>query len=216
MLKVTDTVLELIKADELALESARAKLLNFSAYAEKIHPLVENLTKKPVQKGTIVVALSRIAKSKDLVSSQFKPDIKLTNLSIKSSLSALTYQKTADIQRKISVLNPFQISLGDLFSLTEGPTEVTLILSENAKDKLIKQLATNPISEKENLVAITAQFDPKYADTPNNFFVLFSALAAKRISIVEVISTYKEISFIVNKENMESALSALNVYFSKV
>ena len=50
MIKITDTVLDLISADELALEAMRAGLLNYSAYADKIHSQVENLTKKPVKK----------------------------------------------------------------------------------------------------------------------------------------------------------------------
>ena len=215
MIKVTDTVLDLISADELALEAMRAGLLNYSAFADKIHSQVENLTKKPVQKGTIVVAISRIAKNTASVTLPLKPDVKLTDLSIKSSLSALTFEKSLDIQRKIAVLTPFQLSTQDLFTVTEGPTEVTLIISEKAKDKIIKEFATKPKSETNNLVAITVQFSENLAKEPNLHFVLLSSLAAKRIQIIEIVSTFTETTFIIKKENMEEAIKALNTYFNK-
>ncbi len=96
MLKVTDTVLDLISADELALEALRAGFLNYSAYADKILPQVENLTKKPVQKGTIVVAISRIAKNASKLTSPLKPDVVLTDLSIKSSKNSSTHSISAN------------------------------------------------------------------------------------------------------------------------
>lgn len=215
MIKVTDTVQNLIQADELALEAMRAGLLNYSAYAEKIHTQVENLTKKPVQKGTIVVAISRIAKKATVLSSPLKPDVKLSDLSIKSSLCALTFEKTLDIQRKIAVLTPFQLTTADLFTITEGPTEVTLIISEKAKEKVVKQFHTKAKSETDNLVAITVQFPEKLADVPNIHFVLLSSLAAKRIQIIEIVSTFSETSFIIRKEDMEEAIKSLNTYFNK-
>ncbi len=215
MFKITDSVLDLIQSDELALEAMRAKLLNFSAYADKIHSQVENLTKKPVQKGTIVVVLSRIAKNSAALSAPLKPNIKLTDLAIKSSLCALTYEKTADIQRKIAVLHPFQISISDLFTVTEGPTEVTLVLSEKSREKIIKEFGAKPKSEVGNLVAITVQYSKELADTPNLHFVLLNSLASKRIKIVEVISTYTETTFFVEQTQMEEAIKALNTYFAE-
>lgn len=215
MIKIIDTVLDLISADELALEAMRAGLLNYSAFADKILPQVENLTKKPVQKGTIVVAISRIAKYANKVISPLKPNVKLTDLSIKSSLCALTFEKTLDIQRKIAVLTPFQLTTADLFTITEGPTEVTLIISEKAKQRIVKEFATKPKAEIDDLVAITVQYPEKLSNTPNLHFVLLSSLASKRIQIIEIVSTFSETSFIVKRESMEEAIKALNTYFNK-
>lgn len=215
MIKVTDTVLELIESDELALETARAGLLNLSAYADKILPQVENSAKKPVKKGTIVVALSRIIKNNHSSVASLKPDIQLSDLSIKSSLCALTYEKTADLQRRIAVLHPFQISITDLLTITEGPTEITLIVSDKAKEKIMKQMRVKPKQETDNLVAVTAAYNKEFTNLPNLHFVLLSALAAKRIQIIEIISTFTETTFIVKKEDMEQTLKALNFYFNR-
>ncbi len=102
-----------------------------------------------------------------------------------------------------------------MFTITEGPTEVTLIISEKAKEKILKEFATIPKSEADDLVAITVQYAQRLANTPNLHFVLLSSLAAKRIQIIEIVSTFSETSFIVKREDMEEAIKALNTYFNK-
>jgi aspartokinase len=176
---------------------------------------VENLTKKPVQKGTIVVALSRITKNLSKVSTPLKPNIDIEDLRMRSSLCSLTFKKTLDIQRKIAVLHPFQISQDDLFSLTEGPKQVTLVIAQSTKEKIIIEFATKPMAEFDDLVAITIQFNPKQDNTPNIYYSLFSTMAAKRINILEIISTSTEISFLVKKVDMEETIESLNTHFSK-
>lgn len=216
MIKVSDIVEQLIKTDELALESLREGLLNLSAYADKILPQVRNATFNEAKKGTIVVALSRL--SKTLASDKtpsLKPELKLTDIGVKSSLAGIVFDKTADIQRKIAVLHPFQISLDDMFSVSEGPSEVTLICTEKSKEKILKSFDTKPKYVFEDLVALTVKYSEQYAKMPNIYYVLVSALAHKRINIVEIVANFTEVSFIIKKEDMEEALKALNVYFVK-
>lgn len=213
MIKVTDVVLEIIEADELALEAMRAGLLNFSAYTNNIHKRIEDIAKKPVQKGTIVVALSRIAKNPSLKAAPLKPNVSLTDLSIRSSLCALTYEKTADMQRKVAVLHPFQIAPHELFTIAENPTEITLVVGQKAKEKITKQFDAKPKAIVENLVAITVQYSEKLSSTPNIHFVLLSSLAAKRIAIAALLTTFTETTFVLKKEAMEEAMKVLNSYF---
>lgn len=215
MIKITDVVANLIESDELALESLRAGLLNLSAYADKIHSQVENITYKEVQKGTIVVALSRISKNLSDLTPTLKPEVKLSNLSVKSALSAITFEKTPDIQRKVAVLHPFQLTTDDLFAVSEGPSEVTLICHEKSKEKILKHFIVKPKSEFSDLVAITAEFPKEYANTPNIYFVVIGALAAKRINIIEIVSTLNETTFLISKDDLEEAVGALNLYFGK-
>lgn len=214
MIKVSDVVLDLLQTDELALESLRAGLLNLSAYAKKIQPKVENITYKEIKLGTIVVSLSRLAKSLPPTSPLY-PEVKIENLSFKSSLVSLTFEKNADIERKVAVLHPFRISSNDLYALIEGPSEVTLICSEKSKEELLKHFQTKPKIIKDDLVAITAQFEESSNQTPNILYTLLASLAAKRINLIELISTTKETSFIVEEKDLEEAVKILNTFFAK-
>lgn len=214
MIKVTDAVLELIQADELATETLRMGLLNLSAYADKIRKNVENLTYKDVKKGTIVVALSRI--KKDLPKTPLlSPEIQINNLSVKSSLCVYTYEKTADIQRRIAVLHPFLLPMNDLFSVTEGQSEVTIIFAHKSKELIEKHFQTKTKSKYENVVSVSVQFASKYANQPNFLYGLLRSLATKRINLIEVVSTFTELSFVVTKEDMETTMKVLNAFFVK-
>lgn len=214
MITITQAVSQLILQDELASEALREDLLNLSAYADKIHKRVENLTFKDVKRGTIVVALTRIKKNLAKLPPLY-PEIEINNLSVKSSLYAFTYEKTLDIQRKIAVLHPFLLPMNDLFSITEGPSEVTIVFAEKSEELIKKHFSTRPKVEFRDIVAVTVQFRMEVARIPNFFYGLFSTLAGKRINIIEIVSTFTEISFIVGKDAMEETMKSLNVYFIK-
>lgn len=215
MIKVSDVVLEILNSDELALEAMRSNLLNFSSYADKIHTQVENLTKKPVQRGTVVVTLTRIAKNLSKTTPPLRPDVQINNLSIKTGLTSLTFEKTVDLQRKVAVLNPFQISTTDLFSVIEGHSELTVVVTESALREVKKFLGTDPKAEIAYLAAITCEFDKKYAHIPNFYYTLLSSLATKRISVKQIISNFTEITFIVSEKDLDKAIYSLNAFYSK-
>src|SRR5258708_1164404 len=128
MKKVADAVLQLLEADEIALESLRRGVLNFSAYAENVQESVEKLTYKDVKKGTIVVALLRIAKTN--LKSRQAPKLQISHLSTRSPITSLTYQKTSDTERRVSTLNPYLVSPADLFGIIEGESEIVILASE--------------------------------------------------------------------------------------
>lgn len=214
MIKVPDIVKDILVKDDVALEAFRIGILNVSAYADKIQQEVEKRTLKPVRKGTIGVALSRLQEDvKD--TSPLVQSISINDLSFRSSLSILTYEKTADIQRKIAVLNPFVLPLNDLFAVIDGQTEITIICSTKTQSVISKHLKEKEIVSKNNLVAITAQLSKELKQKPNILYTLLRPLAAKRISIIEIVSTSQEVSFIVEKNDMEEAVKALNSFFTK-
>lgn len=211
MITVAQAVSEMVTKDELASEALAAGMLNLSAYTDIIHKQVEKATFKEVKRGTIVVALSRLAKLPSKGKKPLKPDVKIDNLSVKSALCSLTYDKTLDTQRNVAVLNPFKVSISDLFSVTESASEITLICTQRVLAS-VRQHMGPPKSEVGDLVAVTAYVGKKYARLPNLHYVLFSALASKRIPIVEIVTSYTEISFIVDKKDMEETVKTLNVY----
>ncbi len=213
MVTVAKAVSEIIKTDELGLEAFRAGILNLSAYAEKIQKRVEAITFKQVKKGTITVALSRTTKGLPTV--PLHSQLIVSNIAVKSSLSALTFDKTPEVYRKISILNPFILLLHDLFAVVEGPSEVTIVYSERSNETILNHFATKPKAEYDNLAAITVQIPKKLADTPNVVYSFLSVLAVKRIHVIQIVTTFAETSFIIKKEDMEESLKSLNTFYEK-
>lgn len=211
MITINQAVTELLHADELAQEALREGILNFSAYAENIQKQVEKMTFKTVRHGTIVVALSRIAKTVS-VTQKLKPEVKIIDLSVKSPLTAITYGKTADLQRRVPTLNPFLVSPNDIFALIEGPTQITVFCASRIEKIVENHLGKNPLEITINLSAVTLQLHKAHAQQPNILYALLSTLAAKHINLSGTVVTHSEVSFIVEKDKMDEAIKSLQIY----
>ena len=212
MITITQAVGEIIQKDEVALEALRADILNFSAYAQTILSEVEKRTFRSVQPGSIVVALYRLSKNIDQIP-PLRPTVNIQDLSIKTSLCEVTFDRTADTLERVTLL-PKEWYRKGFFTLTQGLREITIICSEQLKNQIINHFSAKPKGVYDNLVAITLSFDEEeYLEQPNMIFSLVSALAGKRINLIEVVSTFTEISFIVRKTEMNVTVEVLQQFF---
>lgn len=215
MKKVSEAVHQIVKKDEIAFEALRRGILNLSAYAEEIHQKVEDLAWKAVNKGTIVVALSRLSDHVQTASS-FRPKILLDDLVIRSPLCDISFRKTEDSLRN---LRKFQASFSNsqkkFVMITQSVREITVILPSEARNELLTYMHEEPIEIFDDLVGLTLSFDPHYLSVPNVVFTIIAELALERINLRELVSTYTEISVIIDKKDMQRAVEAVQVFFDK-
>lgn len=212
MVKISQIVEDLVSADEVALEALKARVLNLSAYAEKIRPTIENRLLKEVRKGSIVTALSRIA-GRLKNTSPLRAVIRIEDMSIKSPLSEITYEKTKEVSKKVLHLGDKFFGKG-FFTSTYGVEEITLIVSGIIKKEVIDSIGLKPKGEYDNLAAVSVRFiEEQYIEVPNMIYTLISALAGKRINIIEIVSTFTEISFIVRQKDLKETIEVLKNNF---
>ena len=212
MITITDAVRNIVLEDDIGLLSAQAGLLNFSAYAEKILPVIEEKTHKQVKKGTVVVALTRIAEEIGNLPS-LRPQIALDDLSIKSPLCDVTFSKTALSRQNLANLyQSITISENAFFTATQSMSEITIVAPQSLLDDILKNFEENPIAIYKDRVGITVRFAKAYLSIPNVLYTLQASLAVQRINFTEVISTYTEFSFIIDKEDLEIASQALQKF----
>lgn len=214
MIKITQVVEDLIGQNELALEALRAGMLNLSAYSEQIKPIIESKLFKPVKKGSIVTALSRIASNMDKLL-PLRASVQIEDMSIKSPLCEITYEKTKEVSKSIQNLGTKYFSKG-FFTSTQGTSEITLIVSNTIKNEVKDFIGIKPKAEYDNLSAMTVRFnEQEYIEIPNMIYTLVSVLAHKRINIIEVVSTFTEISFIVRQSDLKMTVDVLKDNFLK-
>lgn len=211
MFKVSTAVEEILKADPIALSAYNYGYLNLSAYADTILNLVERKCMKTVHKGTIVVALSRLSNTKTKFS--LMPEINISNLSLELGLCELTYEKNSQNLSYLNQILESQTTSTDFFTFTKGVSEITFISKNSLKTQIQATFSdSEPIFILEDLASVTIKFGSEYIETPNMFFSLFSKIAIKQIQIIEIISTYTEITFIVKREEVNNLFSILNQY----
>jgi len=213
MITIPTAVLDIIQGNEIALESLRAGILNLSAYARQIQPEIEKKLIKRVPRGTIVTALSRLLpKLSDI--HPLRPLVRIEDIGIKSPLVELCFDKSTETIKEINLFRNSISPDNSFFTVTQGFGEVTLIMPENLKTKALSAIKHRPKGQYDNLVAVTIRIvAADYIETPNMIYTLTAALAAQRINLIEIVSTYTEISFIVRQSDMKKTIDVFKDLF---
>ncbi len=212
MITIIDATRTILFADDIAFQAMQAGILNLSAYADQILLELTDKTFKEVKKGTIVVALSRIEDEiKDMTA--LRPQVVIDDLSIKRPLCDITFNKTESARQKLSTLHQ-SISVDEhaFFTLTQSMSEVTIVAPQALLDDILKHFVEPPKAIYKDRVGITVRFSKEYLEVPNVLYTLQAALAVHKINFTEVISTFTEFSFIIDRENQELATQALQKF----
>lgn len=214
MLRVSDAVRTIVLSDDVSFQAMEKRILNFSSYAAQILPEVEKKTMKAVKKGTIVAALTRFAEGRRN-QSPMKPLVTLDDLSIRSPLCDIAFSKTATTRRKLAELNQ-KISLEEnaFFTVTQSMSEITIIAPQSLQQSILAHFDTEPKEVFSELAGITVRFSEHYLSVPNVLYTIQAALAVHSINFIEIVSTYTELSFILDQKYLEIATHALRQFFN--
>ena len=210
MMKISDAVREILESSEVALTAFSEGYLNLSAYAKSIRKEVGEKTKKPVTTGSIVVTLSRMRR-KTHAKVRLVPKVEIEDIAVKSGLCEITFHKTPEHMRRIKfLLQDEDLRASEFLTITQGVGEITVIALETAQKKVIQFFKPHkPKAMIGDLVSISVRFSEIYIWVPNITYALVRQFALARLNIVEIISTYTELTFIVHQKDLEPAFLIL-------
>jgi len=213
MLKVAAAVKTLLLTDDIALLALQNGYLNLSAYAQKIHLPIEEATMKAVKTGTIVSALARLA---DSIQSQpsLRPKVILDDLTTRSPLCDISFFKTEENRVKlIALYENLNVTENAFFTVTQSMSEITIIAPQSYAEAILSHFGSQPKAIFTDQVAVTVRFNQDYLEVPNILYTLQSALAVHHINCIEIVSTYTEFSFVIDKKYLEMTIRALDQFF---
>lgn len=211
MRPIAAVVREIVDESEIALSALSDGLLNLSAYAKKIKAEVARRSKKEVSIGTIVVALCRYEIEARKRARLF-PKVKIESISTRSALVEVTFNKNASNQKKLrSLYENEKLAEADLLTITSGIREISLILPAALKGEVLKVFkGEKPTLVQEDLASLSLRFPATYLHTPNTIFALIRPFALSRINIVEVVSTYTELTVVVAEKDLQAAFAIMS------
>jgi hypothetical protein len=211
MKPIAAVVREIVDESEVILTALSSGVLNLSAYAKQIKNEVARRAKKEVPVGTIVVALCRYefdAKKR----APLCPKVKIESISTRSALAEVTFAKSAANKGRLRALHENEkLSDADMLTVTSGIREISLIIPAALKPEVIKVFkGDKPTMVQDNLASLTLRFPSRYLHTPNTTFALIRPLALHRINIVEVVSTYTELTVVVAEKDLQAAFAVMS------
>ena len=211
MIKIHDTVEEIVFRDAEALHALTSGYMNLSAYAKQIHQEVENQTKKEVKPSGIVVSLSRI-QEKAKKASPLQAEVKLKNITLKSPLTEICFEKSSETLSALAQLHKkLKLSSEDFLTVIQSTSEINITCSTRLVEDVKRLMQDKPTMTNEKLAAIGLSLDPKYYPLPNITYSLIRKIARKRIPLAETFTTRKEIVFTFSQDHIADIVSLFEV-----
>ncbi len=211
MISISDALNEIIQTQPFIEEGLSRGIINYSAYAREIRPEIEKKLYKSVKEGAIVMALKRISEKLTKSNAQPQNKLNLTNLTVRSNLTELTFNNSASLIDKQRELFSQLSKEKDVFcAVSQGIRETTFISDSKARSAIEKIFSTESmLSVIKNLSSITIHLPKEVVETPGVYYQILKMLAWEKINIVEVISTYTELTIVFEDKNVDKAFSTL-------
>ena len=208
MINISQAVSDIFFQDDVAVAAARRGWLNLSSYARHIQPAVQTALLKEVSEGSIVTALSRLSITLPNVDEHTNV---IQNLAVHANLEGVSYERSERVSEQIrQIYHQVAPDTKTFLTVTQGINEITIV-AETAVARMFRaKLDGAPrVYLKEGLVGITAKFAPYHLETPNLIYSLVRRLAYKNVNLVEIVSTATELTFIIDKRDLATALEQL-------
>jgi aspartokinase len=184
-------------------------IVSYANLAERLHPLIEKSLGKKVKHAAIVMALRRYAET---LQAADRSTTKLSHeLVIKTNLCDIAVQKSLPLTEKLkSIERLVRHEKGDLLNVVHGNYETSIVVNQKYRKEIERLLrGEHIIAVRDQLVAIAMTFSGKFYDTPGIIAKYTRALAWANVNIIEIVSTYTELTFIIDEHDLTKAYEVL-------
>lgn len=202
MKTITQLVRDELNNDPLLGLLFSSKVMNGRAMARRLRPLVEAQYGEKVGLDTIAVALSRIKSSKAVAPDLFSRPKGMYIAGTHNNLEAFNFPRGTTGSETIPDSVRYYVQ-------TTGSSEHTVIISHEDAHLLSKAKALRSLS---NLTAISIRLPDDSYSQEALFAKIFLVIAQTSISIVEVVSTFNELTILINSADYTKLHITLSNY----
>lgn len=212
MISTSQIVEDFIRQTPFLETAISEDLVNYSSLARYLRPKIKKVLLKDVQEGAIVMALKRAsARLKGTLPKSGYILASLGDITIRSNLVDYTFLDSptiGDAQNKIleKIANRKDIFI----TISHGVSQVTVIASETIENE-IKTIfkAETAICNLKELSSLTIRIPTEATKTPGVIYSILKVLAWEGINLIETISTYTELTLVLETKDIERAFSLL-------
>jgi len=213
MITIQQTIGRIVKSKPFLEEAISEGLINLSSLARKLIPEVEEILRKPVKQGAIVMALKRHQPGRlagiNIKAGQLLES--LSNIIVRSNISVFTFENSANLYGRITELSKnLQHEKGLFFTFSYGVFETTIIVNSRVENQVLDMFKDeHMLAFHSRLSCITLYLPDENTEIAGYYYLILKLLAWEGINIVEVLSTTNEFSLIIEEKNVDKAFSLL-------
>lgn len=213
-MKATHVIVEEIIKKSPFLEEALAEgIINLSSLSRQIKPEIDEITRKDVQIGAIVMALKRL-------SPKFDPNLKikvkkvinkLGDITVRSKITYYTFFNSETIvEKQANLLKKLQGKKDIFFAFSQGVYETTIILSDSEHEGFDDIFKDETLVQKtQGLSSLTIKLPSENSDVSGIYYFILKKIAWEGINILDIISTMHEFTIIVDDDSIDRAFTIL-------
>lgn len=208
--KVTE---EIINRSPFLRESLTENLINVSALARKIKPEIEDLLKKPVKEGAVIMSIKRMSPGY-----YHRINLKIKNFMgtlgdflVRSDLEDFTFENSPTLTlRQAEMMKSLNGTQDPFYTFCHGVGESTIITSVSVTNQLKTIFHNEKLkSHTPDLASITIKLPTVNTEISGIYYYILKHLAWEGINIVEVVSTSNEFTVVVHSDDIDAAFSVL-------
>lgn len=211
MVTVPELVEEEIKNTPFLEEGLLLGIINLSSLARRLQPQIQEKLLKDIQIGAIVMALKRFETNIKTKQPKKIASIVLGDITVRSNLIEYTYSSSttlSDKQREL--LFYIDKDKSAFIAFTHGIFETTLIISSTFTKETEKIFSSETLRAKiDNLSSITLLLSKESINQPGVYYAVLKALAWEGINIIEVFSSFTELTLVLENKEVDRAFSTL-------
>lgn len=208
MLSLSSILPEIILGNPLLQYGLQNRLFNLSQLARHIRPHVEVRAKKSVSNSAILMALSRYQKQLKKIAAKSEK-ITISKLTVHTGLAEFSFEKSKKVLQTVNALHKLVLEKGEYVTISEGISEVTVIVERSLQPTIRKYLGKRITYENNRIAALAVHFPATYIDTPGLLCLILQQVMVQGINVLEVASTYTEFVLYIDEADIHIAFDTL-------
>lgn len=213
MIKISDAIGQILRENAFLEFGFSQRIFNLTQLAQFIKPLIEARIQKEVQVPAVVMNLSRFQKTAAFAEAK-NIDFKIKNIDIYSNLETATFFKDATIHDRVNDIFAKVRERKGFFGLSESSQEVTVFFPRNFSELVYSSVPNDLVRYKNSeITCVRVRFDEKYFGVPGLLYFLMQKIYLQGINVIEISSTYTELSFYLRKGDVKLAFETLHDSF---
>jgi hypothetical protein len=215
MHSIANKVEQIVSESPFLTEGMALGLINLSELARQLRPQLESDLWKPVGQAAVVMALRRLSERLPQRACGQQPVIhapRLGELTTRSDLTISTFRlsdNSNECQRTLLALaEPYP---GMFITVTRGVHEM-LVICNRPLTHLVEQAFGEErlLARVDNLTALTLRLNPETRRTPGIYLAVLKKLAWDKISVVNMMCTFSELTILLEQSQTGAAFSVLS------
>lgn len=213
MITVPELVEDIVGKSPFLEEGLSKGIINLSSLARIIQPQIQQKLLKDIKPGAIMMALKRLSKKISPTNNQKLTSVlkNITDITVRSNILEFAFDNSPSLfENQRRLLEEISSEKSSFFTFSSGVYETSLFVSQNLGNRVKKIFQDEKLRyEMKDLSAITLILPKEAVFVPGVYYCVLKALAWQGISFVEVVSSYTELTIILQNSNVDRAFSIL-------